>query len=69
MIDAVMSLLNGVPEAIQEADELLGKYEFTRFCDLCGESILEMRKKRYSWSEMLAPPEILSFACYACTTG
>lgn len=27
MIGAVMSLLNGVPEAIQEADELLGKYE------------------------------------------
>ncbi|GDO85581.1 hypothetical protein [Escherichia coli] len=27
MIGSVMSLLNGVPEAIQEADELLGKYE------------------------------------------
>lgn len=29
MIGAVMSLLNGVPEAIQEADELLGKYELS----------------------------------------
>lgn len=26
MIGAVMSLLNGVPEAIEEAEELLGKY-------------------------------------------